>query len=202
MHDPTRIINKAKLHILTHLPDDIRRLGPSIRFSTEIFECYNAVFRTCSVLSNHQAPSRDIALKMAELDRIKQLLSGGFWMNGNSPTQASKNVRSLLRETSVIQNQLGWTPEQAAPPPGSILMPAMAKRVMREWHETESRKAIAKDGLHRPICNWILASEVTAQSSDGCKVGSWVCYQWDQVSHVVPDNDCSSTKLFSSFPRT
>ncbi|EJD32612.1 hypothetical protein AURDEDRAFT_40189, partial [Auricularia subglabra TFB-10046 SS5] len=32
---PTRIITKAKLHVLTHLPDDIPRLGPAVRSATE-----------------------------------------------------------------------------------------------------------------------------------------------------------------------
>lgn len=59
--DPNRIIVKPKLHILRHIVDDIRNCGPAILFSTEIFECWNSVFRMCSVLSNHHAPSHDIA---------------------------------------------------------------------------------------------------------------------------------------------
>ncbi|KIJ29485.1 hypothetical protein M422DRAFT_188436, partial [Sphaerobolus stellatus SS14] len=66
--DPSQIIQKPKFHILLHIVEDIRRFGPAILFSTKIFECFNAVFRMCSVLSNHQAPSHDIALKFAELD--------------------------------------------------------------------------------------------------------------------------------------
>jgi hypothetical protein len=55
--DPPKIIAKMKLQILPNLIDDIHRFGPAIRYSTEIFECYNAIFRLCSVLSNHQALS-------------------------------------------------------------------------------------------------------------------------------------------------
>ncbi|KAG9088574.1 hypothetical protein FS749_002061 [Ceratobasidium sp. UAMH 11750] len=54
--DPGRIVSKLKLHVLTHLVDDIRNHGPAIWYSTEVFECYNTIFRMCSVLSNHQAP--------------------------------------------------------------------------------------------------------------------------------------------------
>ena len=36
--DPIRIISKSKLHILLHLPEDVRRFGPAVSFSTELFE--------------------------------------------------------------------------------------------------------------------------------------------------------------------
>ncbi|KAJ7196971.1 hypothetical protein GGX14DRAFT_402885 [Mycena pura] len=39
--DPLRILVKIKLHLLAHLPNDIRRFGPGIRFSTEIYEAFN-----------------------------------------------------------------------------------------------------------------------------------------------------------------
>ncbi|KAF7349524.1 hypothetical protein MSAN_01742800 [Mycena sanguinolenta] len=61
--DPLRIIIKIKLHLLTHIGVDIRRFGPAIHFSTEIFEAFNSVFRMCSVNSNHIAPSRDILVE-------------------------------------------------------------------------------------------------------------------------------------------
>ncbi|TRM55830.1 hypothetical protein BD626DRAFT_622186, partial [Schizophyllum amplum] len=74
--DCKKILVKIKLHMLPHLIEDVRRFGPAIRNSTEVFECFNAIFRLCSVLSNHQAPSRDIARKFSSLDRIKHILSG------------------------------------------------------------------------------------------------------------------------------
>ena len=55
--DPAKIINKVKIHLLAHIGTDIRRFGPIICSSTEGFECFNAVFRLCSVFSNGQAPS-------------------------------------------------------------------------------------------------------------------------------------------------
>ncbi|KAJ3858854.1 hypothetical protein EV359DRAFT_51709, partial [Lentinula novae-zelandiae] len=77
--DPTKIIKKVKLHLLPHIIPDIRRFGPIIRNSTEGFECFNAVFRLCSVYSNGQAPSRDIAQKFSGMDRMKHILSVSDW---------------------------------------------------------------------------------------------------------------------------
>jgi len=70
--DPDRIIVKSKLHILTHLLEDVRQFGPAILYSTEIFECWNSIFRSCSVLSNRQAPSRDIAETLADMEAFLQ----------------------------------------------------------------------------------------------------------------------------------
>jgi len=109
--DPSKIINKMKLQILPNLVDDIPRFGPAIRYSTEIFECFNAIFRLCSVLSNHQAPSRDIANKFASMDSLKHMLSGGYWKSSNGEwVRAGLKVRNLLHEDPFIQRHLGWIP--------------------------------------------------------------------------------------------
>ncbi|KAJ7835607.1 hypothetical protein B0H13DRAFT_2108073 [Mycena leptocephala] len=47
--DPLRILTKIKLHLLAHTMEDIRRFGPLIRSSTEIYEAFNTVFRQCSM---------------------------------------------------------------------------------------------------------------------------------------------------------
>ena len=93
--DPSKIINKMKLQVLPHLVDDIRRFGPAIQYSTEIFECYNAIFRLCSVLSNHQAPSHDIANKFASMDHLKHMLSGGYWKGDSEWVCVGLKVRRV-----------------------------------------------------------------------------------------------------------
>ncbi|KAK7438747.1 hypothetical protein VKT23_017877 [Stygiomarasmius scandens] len=96
--DPAKILVKAKLHLLTHIPDHIRRFGPAVWFSTEVFECFNAVFQMSSVLSNHQAPSRDIALKNRDMAHVKHLLTGGFWLQNSKIECAGRDAISLLKD--------------------------------------------------------------------------------------------------------
>jgi hypothetical protein len=113
--DPSKIIDKMKLQILPNLVDDICRFGPAIRYSTEIFECYNAIFRLCSVLSNHQAPSRDIANKFASMDHLKHILSGGYWETEDGWVRAGPKVRNVLHSDIFIQRHLGWVASYKPP---------------------------------------------------------------------------------------
>lgn len=107
--DPTRILTKYKLHVLgAHMKEDIRRFGPAILFSTEVFECWNAVFRLCSVLSNHQAPSFDIATTLADMECFKHQVSGGWWKEGDDYIQAGDKVRNFLKNNKALQRRLGW----------------------------------------------------------------------------------------------
>ena len=113
--DPSKITVKMKLHMLPHLIEDVKRYGPAIRNSTEVFECFNAVFRLCSILSNHQAPSRDIARKFSSMDRLKHMLSGGYWLHEVDKekfewVQAGENVRAVLKSDPTVQRHLGWAP--------------------------------------------------------------------------------------------
>jgi len=72
--------NKSKFHIILHLPKHIRRFGPAILFATEAFESFNAVIRAKSIHSNRQAPSRDIGMAFAQGNRVRHLLSGGYFI--------------------------------------------------------------------------------------------------------------------------
>jgi hypothetical protein len=77
--DPSKIITKIKYHLLVHADADVVRFGPLIGLASEGFESYNGVFRFCSILSNHLAPSRDIAIQLADQEGLKHRLTGGFW---------------------------------------------------------------------------------------------------------------------------
>lgn len=107
--DPSKLISKIKYHLLGHLREDIIRFGPLVGVATEVFECFNAIFRYCSILSNHLAPSRDIAHQLAEQETIKHLLSGGWWAVKEGAWSCSgPSVRNFISTDNILQTLIGW----------------------------------------------------------------------------------------------
>lgn len=196
--DPAKIIQKQKLHLLVHLLDNIPRFGPAIRYSTEVYECYNAIFRLCSVYSNHLAPSRDIARQFASMDTMKHIISGGYWKQGGEWVHAAPSVVALLHHEVVLQQHLGWVPPQKTHAGVSTctksvvtIMASNLKRTFEGLIRAEGkRKASArpwgetKASLHLPVdvhrsqqcrkVNWRSGITLTAQSGDLCAAKSWV----------------------------
>ena len=109
--DANRIIDKMKLHVITHLPEDIQRFGPAGLYIVEGFEGWNRIWRLCSILSNHHLPSRDIAIKLCKVERIKHLLSGGFWRDKHTKefVQAGAGVREMFELDQQLRRRLGWS---------------------------------------------------------------------------------------------
>lgn len=189
---------KAKLHLLTHIPGNIRRFGLAVRNSTEIFECFNAVFRMCSVLSNHQAPSRDIAMKFSDMERVKHIVSGGFWHDEKAKKwfQAGASVRSCLTQHKVLRCHLGWTPpgvivagesrSQTATVKhdvsltflrfvGKISLHAVKKSQTRTWGELFTSAVASRDShpLSWTQMTWRVGVEIETTNGDKCKCGAW-----------------------------
>ncbi|KAJ6616003.1 hypothetical protein B0H10DRAFT_1800267, partial [Mycena sp. CBHHK59/15] len=171
--DPSKILVKLNLHVLKHIPQNICQWGPSVRFSTDIFECFNTIFRLCSVLSNHQAPSRDIALKFTDLERVKHILSGGFWKQGSEWISAGKDARRLLVKTPVLQRHLGWAPKPEwisglinAHPKNKQVVLTMQKTMIPGSFNPCSLNISGSTG-------WTNGASITAVSGDVCKVSSW-----------------------------
>lgn len=118
--------NKPKFHVLLHLPAHIRRFGPAILFATEGFEAFNAVIRLKSLHSNRQAPSRDIARAFAQGDRVRHLLSGGYFFRRSAgalvqaarcPIDLSKPRSSQDRAYTALKPVL--SPTEKAPRAGA-----------------------------------------------------------------------------------
>ncbi|KAJ3780374.1 hypothetical protein GGU10DRAFT_397813 [Lentinula aff. detonsa] len=185
---PSKILDKIKIHLLVHLREDIRRFGPPIRYSTEVFEAYNAVFRLCSIFSNHQAPSRDIALKFASMGRLKHILSGGFWEHktakGSEWVQASQAVTDMLKNVPVIQRHLGWVPKSQFQS-GQITYKSHAHTARVPWEETKA----STTGISMPPVGilWQKGNlpKVMGQTGDCCKLGSWVFAKTEDNKQVI-----------------
>jgi hypothetical protein len=178
---PAKIIQKVKIHLLPHLLQDIPRFGPAVRYSTETFECFNAIFRFCSIFSNHQAPSRDIAAQFASMDRLKHLLSGGYWQENGVWTQAGPAVLRVLQTDTTIQRHLGWAPHRRVQP-GLVRMQSKKKpNSTLTWSNTQMSKAVSEEPLHTLSLSFQdrqvklqVGLSVTVHSGDRCPLGSWV----------------------------
>ena len=108
--DPSQIISKVKLHLLAHLKSDILRFGPLVGLSTKVFECFNAIFRFCSVYSNHLAPSCDIAFQLASQEALKHRLTGGWWPTAKGQwNRPGPSLRNFIHGHPTLQALLGWT---------------------------------------------------------------------------------------------
>ena len=110
MVETSKMTAKIKLHLLAHLKADILRFGPLIGVATESFECFNAIFRYCSIYSNHLTPSRDIAFQLASQEGLKHRLTGGWWKSAKGEwEQPGPSVRNFIHPNPTLQALVGWT---------------------------------------------------------------------------------------------
>jgi hypothetical protein len=191
----------VKLHLLTHLQTDIRRFGPLVGCSTEVFESFNAIFRQCSVLSNHQAPSRDIAIQFGKLEGYKHRVTGGWWKADNGEwVQVGPGIKRFVANNLEILENVGLSSETPDEPGMSCshlhcifyieliaylgvirLTPRESKKGQRRqhlrvsWEATKVSQAInSASFLHMRNQSLFPAQYLVARSSDRCTVDSWV----------------------------
>ncbi|KAJ6623002.1 hypothetical protein B0H10DRAFT_1944299 [Mycena sp. CBHHK59/15] len=162
--NPAKILLKIKLHLLPHIVEDAVRFGPPIRNSTEVFECFNAIFRLCSILSNHQAPSHDIALKFTSMDRVKHMLSGGFWKAGYCLTPWSQVMDSIVTLRMMC-------------------LAAKSNAPLTRWKDTQACSSANNSPILGSV-RWHSVIGVTAQSGDFCHEHSWI-FARDSENAVV-----------------
>ncbi|KAI0682538.1 hypothetical protein BC835DRAFT_1409568 [Cytidiella melzeri] len=208
--DPNRILNKPKIHLLQHMITDIRNGGPAILYSTEIFECWNSIFRMCSVLSNHHAPSHDIAAAIADLERFKHQVSGGWWRgeHGNYVC-AGEGVREMFQMNSEIQCRLGWADSKVLPP-GTVQRAARKNRVVISWevgcieegtHITVDVSTLSNPSYRPADGLWEHARSLVSRSADLCKESLWVFYDSPRQA-VSGDTAESPIVIPASDPRS
>lgn len=191
--EPAIITVKPKLHILLHLPKSIRRFGPAIGFSTELFESFNGVFRLCSIYSNRQSPSRDIAQKFASMGRVKHLVSGGWWLEQNRWNQPGIAVRQFMQQHTFIQKYMGWSyrPRNV---PGSAHLPTKKEcEHTIEWSGTLAASAFPCFGIEETVrrelesSSFIRCKALVGQHGDTIKKNWFIIAKKVSTSNLSPE---------------
>lgn len=177
--DPSKQLEKIKLHVLSHSVEDVDRFGPLIGMCTEAFESFNAVFRNCSIQSNHQAPSRDIAEQLGDQESLLHRLTGGFWPSPSdgSWVQAGWRVRDFLQEHSVIARLAGHAALDP-PRPGSFTLTSVpdgekarpTSTLRKTCSAAPLNAAMYSLDTERNLCRNLIS-----QAEDECSLGSWIC---------------------------
>ncbi|KAJ7619414.1 hypothetical protein FB45DRAFT_1033278 [Roridomyces roridus] len=180
MIDPSKIITKIKYHLLAHVEEDAVQFGPLVGVATEIFESFNAIFRYCSILSNHLAPSRDIVHQLGDQETLKHRLTGGRWFSKteNEWRAAGSGVREFLVAHPILQRLLGWA-EPKNLKSGHVKLTPLKRRhgeVIRmtlALKDTVASKAI-NYGSYLAESSWQHCCMVVSEALDECGLESWV----------------------------
>ncbi|KAJ7704692.1 hypothetical protein B0H14DRAFT_3646238 [Mycena olivaceomarginata] len=182
--DPARILTKYKLHVLSHLPDDIRCFGPAILFAAEGFECWNAIFRLCSILSNHQAPSHDIGVTLADMECFKHQVSGGWWKAAESDqyVQAGPKVISFLGKNMDLQRRLGWM-DKSRPKPDEATTAPWRDILGPLWALELDARGAGKI--------WTTCKYVVSHTGDICPKQSWVFFKCKNTDTILAGCICN-----------
>ncbi|KAJ7778754.1 hypothetical protein DFH07DRAFT_865468 [Mycena maculata] len=190
--DPSKVMTEIKLHLLVHIDDDAVEIGPLLGAITEIFECFNAVFRFCSILSNHLAPSRDIAVQLSRQEGLKHCLIGGRWPHGTERIwrTAGPGVRQFMEKHPVLQKLLGWTENKLLVHGEAKLPPLPWGHKARAEHTlgaTNAARAL-NFGIYPSESIWQKCRQVVSESLDQCFVGSWTRTIPGRISEILQGN--------------
>lgn len=184
---PRKIIAKAKLHMLVHLADDVKRFGPLVGVSTERFESFNAVFRASSVHSNRHNPSKDIAWDQIGGEWVKYLMSDGLLSTTNSISQPGYSLQKFL-SSKLVQNAFSFdTAIYEQPVAGSH---SVDRSQITYVYRTGAVDAINKDDfanvleLRLPRCGHIISRNL-----DRCARGSFVFFEETSMHRVGRINE-------------
>ncbi|KAF8914285.1 hypothetical protein CPB84DRAFT_1811643 [Gymnopilus junonius] len=179
--DPSKITSKLKLHLLVHLKQDILRFGPLVGVAAETFECFNAIFRFCSIFSNHLSPSRDIAFQLASQEVLKHRLTGGWWPTADGEwKRPGPSVRNFIHAHPTLQALVGWTRLEPLAN-GSFKLEPLKRDGRRQiqsrkyisWFQTQGAKAL-NSSSEAADSQWTPCRFTVAHSGDKCFVGSWI----------------------------
>ncbi|KAJ7177170.1 hypothetical protein C8R46DRAFT_989326 [Mycena filopes] len=180
--------NKPKFHVILHLPAHIRCFGPAMLFATEGFESFNAIIRSCSVHSNRHAPSLDIASKMARGNRVRHLLSRGFFpSNRDFQPEVSKDRPSTSPWMDISLDALTrctWT--QASDAPLRFMeLNSFGSRLLGWEPSLAASKPLPGSCLTSSFPRALTSKSVRLINNDLCALGDWVVWVQDLTGQKV-----------------
>lgn len=172
--------NKAKFHLLLHLPFHIRRFGPALLYATETFESYNFVIRLRSIHSSKQAPSIDIAQAFSHLHAVRHLVSGGYVTSSSSKArlQAGDAVTALREDQKFL---------------GYMLLSGLFehKNIGRyspseycRWQDSLAFKVPNIDAVFEPQDDLLRCRSLVLSNGDVLELGGYLVYQADGEKRV------------------
>ncbi|KAG9075471.1 hypothetical protein FRC06_010073, partial [Ceratobasidium sp. 370] len=173
----------------------IHRFGPALLFSTERFESFNGVFRAASTFSNRQAPSRDIAQRFGDLERVKHVYSGGYWYEDGRWVQAGDQVLKFASTNTIFRELLG-IPKKKAIVPGSIeLLPktsvkSQVRATPQSWTTFTENTAIFGHNPPESNAKYFHILSASSHSGDTIQVGTDILSQDNQFAHVLAIFGC------------
>ncbi|THG97104.1 hypothetical protein EW026_g4840 [Hermanssonia centrifuga] len=177
---PGILLTKIKFHVLRHLVEHVARFGPAVLLSTERYESFNRIFRLCSIHSNRQAPSRDIATTFANLDRCRHILTGGHWFDEKSGQwiQAGRHVREYLKTHELDAHLLGVPTEHHGEPGTTTLPPRATRTPGVVWAETLAAELMPNVHSHEGV--WDRAKSIATRTrGDTASCGDEVLFQME-----------------------
>jgi hypothetical protein len=82
----------------------------------ETFEGWNGIFQACSILSNHHSPSCDIAETLAGMERVKHIVSGGWWkLENGTHVQVGNGIITYFQSDQQLRRHLGLSSTLSQP---------------------------------------------------------------------------------------
>ncbi|KAG2192019.1 hypothetical protein INT47_008245 [Mucor saturninus] len=78
--NPSNISLKPKVHLLTHLHEDIIRFGCALHYETEKGEQFNKFIREHLFQTNRQSTSRDVAVRFGKQFMFRFIYNGGTFL--------------------------------------------------------------------------------------------------------------------------
>ncbi|KIY49003.1 hypothetical protein FISHEDRAFT_73073 [Fistulina hepatica ATCC 64428] len=115
--------HKPKFHVILHLPEHIQWFGPAMLFATEGFESFNAVIHKGSIHSNQHAPSRDIAVQMAQRGHFDEPVADTLVdSNASSATMTFSSCAEPSEFKTPLQRHSPWMQFMRQVPDVNMLM--------------------------------------------------------------------------------